>query len=273
MKMIGVSSIVSSLSVFLYLQKGFLLLTIRVTTSSAVSWLLVLLRWRWGALWLLSEYLNKLADRWRSLPRFLSWCQTAFPNLPTEWKDERSIFNCAMWRCLQDLSKNGWTEPEAGAIGVTRRLAEVGWCWFGRHAKSNGEPFVEGERAKAFSVTRLSIPTGTFTPDFGNTPSRRSGRCCLCGGAWWIHRYSWWGGHPHRYTRSSSIKQSWLLMVRLVIGIQEKSSSFLFLNAVVVSVGGIECGIVFTRHIMKTPHENNRKWGVYDYLLSFSPKQ
>ena len=38
--------------------------------------------------------------------------------------------------------------------------------------KSNGEPFVEGQRARAFSVTRLSNPNGgTFTPEFGATPS------------------------------------------------------------------------------------------------------
>ena len=26
-------------------------------------------------------------------------------------------------------------------------------------------------------------------------------------------------------------------------------------------------------YYLETPHENNRKWGVYDYLLSFSPKR
>ena len=168
----------------LYLQKVCLLATIRVTTSSAVSWLLVFACDDAEALCdFYLRFLNDLADSGEDCfaHDFYQHVQKAFPNLPTEWKDER------LYRQLRDVGVAFKVYPNKWMNGHQKQVrigADNGgwqkWVDAGLEGtlKSNGEPFVEGERARAFSVTRSLIPTEAPSPlSSGIHLSRRSGRC------------------------------------------------------------------------------------------------
>ncbi len=123
------------------------------------------------------DYLNKLAETGEQVfaHQFYKDVRTAFPNLPKEWKDER------LYRQLRDVGVAFKVYPNKWMNGNLQqvRLCESTGMWqkwvdagLDGTPKANGETFVEGDRAKAFSVTRLSNPSaGTYTPDFGNTPT------------------------------------------------------------------------------------------------------
>ena len=123
------------------------------------------------------RFLNDLADSGEDCfaHDFYQQVRKAFPTLPTEWKDER------LYRQLRDVGvafkvyPNKWMNGNLKQVrlgddnGVWQKWVDAG---LEGKTKSTGEVFVEGDRVKVFSVTRLSNPSaGTFTPDFGNTPS------------------------------------------------------------------------------------------------------
>ena len=123
------------------------------------------------------EYLNKLADSGEEVftHAFYRDVKQAFPNLPTEWKDER------LYRQLRDVGVAFKVYPNKWMNGNQKQVrlgADNGgwqkWVDAGLEGKtkSTGEVFAEGDRVKVFSVTRLSNPSaGTFTPQFGDAPS------------------------------------------------------------------------------------------------------
>ena len=124
------------------------------------------------------DYLNALAKSGEQVfaHAFYKSVRSTFPNLPKEWNDER------LYRQLRDVGVAFKVYPNKWMNGNLQqvRLGEDTGMWqkwidagLEGTLKSTGEEFAPGDRARAFSVTRLSSPNpSTFSPDFTNKPSQ-----------------------------------------------------------------------------------------------------